>query len=159
MNQIIIDISADPVNNTPRKLHLQGLLVKSDLNMVLTGNVIYYHPDGRTMQRAIEEDPLLTRQQKAIQIQRFNTQVVTADTSNVFVDATGSPVLPDEKGNYPEGLVPELQFWQNISVGDMLVNSGIPAEVLQGLKGVKFAQLFYGAIQAAMNSMDARKRF
>jgi hypothetical protein len=159
MDQIIIDISADPVNGTARKLHLQGLQIKSDLNMVLTANVVYYATDGRTMQKAIEDDPVLTRQQKAIQIQRYQTQTVIADTTNVLVDQNGDPVLSDENGNYPEGLVPELTFWQNINVAQMLVNSGLPEQILQVLQNVKFSQLFYGAIQAAMNSMDTRKRF
>lgn len=160
MNQIIIPISPDPLNGVLRKLHFTGLQIKSDLNMLLSAEVVYYAPDGTTpMLNAIEADEALTMHQKRLQIDKFRSVLVRADTSGVWVNEQGEPVELLAELIPPPNAMPEITFWQNIPLSVFLAGAGLPEPIMQVMAQIKFADLFYGAIQQGMQNMDSRKRF
>jgi hypothetical protein len=161
-----IQISNDPITGAKRKLVFAGLSIHKDFNMQLKGQLEYYDDNDQRMTEVIEQDETLTRSQKIIRIQQFLNRSFEADTTGIWVDKNGEPVKLIQSGDQgnittmpPEGAVPELEFWQNLSLSYFLQGQGLPDDVMKILSQIKFSSLFYGAIEQSMKNLDNRNRF
>jgi len=155
---ITIPLPPDPITDTERKLHFTGLEINPNLEMVLKTMVVYYADNDTPMLSWIEANEDLSIGQKRLQVQKFTPQHRTAETSGTFVDVTGEPVQLDEENNPPEGSMPELEFWQNITLDVFFQGQPLPDAIVGFLKQVRFADLFYAAIANSMQSMSNRLR-
>ena len=66
----------------------------------------------------INNDETLSEKQKSIDSERFSNKKRSSTTRGSWVNpSTGVIVKPDNSGNYPEGSVTQLTFWQSLPHG------------------------------------------
>jgi hypothetical protein len=152
--------------NTPIKDKLTGYLIKiehdhfeirKNLEMKHRVSRVFYTNAG-TEEEPIFGEPLLdviqekfdndelTESQFIKAREMFRTTYFESDTQDKMVNpATGQAVLADEEtGEYPEGSVTELQFWQSL-----------PHAMFAG---DATADKVYGGLLLSMQSMKANER-
>lgn len=95
------------------------LTIDEDLEMTVTVKLVFYTNEngdfGRPLLDVIREDENLTESQKRNDSERFKTVEFISSTRGTMVNPeTGESIKPDENGNFPEGSITQLQFWQNV---------------------------------------------
>jgi len=100
------------------KLVHHKLEIDSDLEMTATILLEFWTKDEQggfdtPVLNVIRQNESLTDKQKANDIRVFNTLKWSSSTKGSRVaPATGAFVYPDEQGNYPEGSITQLEYWQ-----------------------------------------------
>ena len=73
---------------------------------------------GEPVLQVIANDSELTARQKANDMEVFRTRIWSSTTRGSWCNpTTGALVYPDNSGNYPEGSVTQLTFWQSLPHG------------------------------------------
>lgn len=93
------------------------LVIEEDLEMTATVKLVYYTNNdgefGEPLLSIIRDDTSLTESQKRNDMERFKTIEWSSSTRGAMVNPeTGVTVEMDENGNYPEGSITQLQYWQ-----------------------------------------------
>jgi len=131
INTLEVEISDDPVTGLKRKSRHYELIIDHNLEMTHIREIVFYEKlidgsYGRPIIDVITEDENLSEEAKHLKRVMFAPQRVRVNTSGVYVNPyTGHTVeqvtTTDEEGNeataYPEGSIPELEFWQNLPIG------------------------------------------
>lgn len=115
------EIADDPISGLKRKIVHYEFILHRNLEMTSEREIVFYEklPDGsygRPITQVIVESDL-TEDQKREALKTYSPKRVKVNTASSYVNpATGIPVQPDENGNYPEGSVLELEFWQSLPI-------------------------------------------
>ena len=135
--------------NSPHLIQMRHsrLVIEEDLEMTATVKLVYYINDdgefGEPLLSVIANDTSLTESQRRNDMERFKTIEWSSSTRGAMVDPeTGTTVEMDENGNYPEGSITQLQYWQQ-APADMF-----PGELL--------SQKVYAAIVKNMDEIYNR---
>lgn len=102
------------------KLVHHKLEIDSDLEMRVHVRIEFWTKDAegefdQPVLDLINADPLLTESQKSNDREVFKTRIWSSTTrGSKVMPATGVLVYPDENGNYPEGSITQLQYWQSL---------------------------------------------
>lgn len=138
-----VEISNDPITGLKRKLVHHRFIIETNLEMVHYRKLVHFEkidngtPEGaygRPILQVIAENETLTPEAKRKLAEQYEPQVYGVDTSGVWVNpATGQPVQKDAEGNYPEGSVQELAFWQSLPISFIQPPPTTNAEVVYGL--------------------------
>ncbi|AEL24363.1 hypothetical protein [Cyclobacterium marinum] len=121
------------------------LEIDSDLEMRAFIRLEFWTKDengefDQPLLEVIQNDPNLSLSQKANDIEMFKTRIWSSTTrGSRVVPETGVFVYPDEAGNYPEGSITQLEYWQSL-----------PAEAFPG---TTLAQKVYAALLANMEEI------
>lgn len=129
--------------------------IKENLEMRQVVDVVFYEnvngKFGRPMLQVIEDEMaqgLITVQERKIAMAQFKTVQYESETGNSFVNPeTGQMVEKDNEGNYPEGSIPELIFWQNL-----------PEQLFASDEKKTLAGRVYSCMLFSMQRMIDRKR-
>lgn len=127
--------------------------IESNLDMTHRIKVKYLS-NGADYSEKIESDLSLTESEKTYYKSRFEPIKYSSGTAGCFVNAAnGDPVIPDETGNFPEGItvIPELELWQQLPPEYF---SGANLNQITGrrdfLPGTTFAELVYNGLRYNM---------
>ncbi|MBD3630532.1 hypothetical protein [Cyclobacterium sp.] len=102
------------------RLEHEKLEIDQDLEMTASIRLVFYTKDeageiDRPVLDVIREDTSLTESQKRNDLEMFRTRVWKSSTrGSMVLPTTGELVYPDEYGNYPEGAITQLQYWQSL---------------------------------------------
>lgn len=102
------------------KLVHQKLEIDSDLEMRAYIRLEFWTKDedgefDQPLLQVIGDNPDLSASQKKNDMELFKTRIWSSTTrGSMVLPATGELVYPDENGEYPEGAVSQLQYWQSI---------------------------------------------
>ena len=127
------------------KLVHHKLEIESDLEMRAHIRLEFWTKDeqgefGEPVLEAIRNNPNHSESQKRNDMETFRTRIWSSSTRGSRVlPATGELVDPDENGNYPEGSITQLQYWQSI-----------PAEAFPG---ATLAEKVYAALIVNMEEI------
>ena len=127
------------------KLVHHKLEIDSDLEMRASIRLEFWTKDengnfGEPVLKVIKNNPNLSDSQKQNDLETFRTRVWPSSTrGSMVMPATGELVYPDENGNYPEGSITQLQYWQSI-----------PAEAFPG---ATLAEKVYAALIVNMEEI------
>lgn len=138
INKLEVEISDDPVSGLKRKLIHDKLEIMSDLQMVHWRRIVKYEKlsdgsYGRPIIQAILENENLSKEFKQKLIDDNQPQLIGVSTAGVYVDAQGTPVIQNSDNSFPEGSIPELQFWQNLPISFLNPAPTLCSDVLYGL--------------------------
>ncbi len=89
-----------------------------DKEMDILLHIDYYVGNERLLD-IIQADTTLSQTAKELKMSQFATYGFVKSTRNSWVMIDGSPVEPNEAGEYPEGAIPELLWFQNLTWQNM----------------------------------------
>lgn len=155
MNSLSINTPIlDRYTNALKKVEHEHFEIRKTLEMKHRVAVVFYEningEFGRPMLQVIQEDlaaGTITQSVYQQSRQRFRTIFYDSDTAGTYVNAeTGEAILPDDNGNYPDGMtvIPELDFWQ------ALAHDLFP--------GATLSEKVYAALSTSMSNMIVRNR-
>ncbi|MEX0884511.1 MAG: hypothetical protein WDZ72_13660, partial [Cyclobacteriaceae bacterium] len=96
----------------------EKLEIAQDMEMTASIRLVFYTKNesgeyDQPVLNVIRENNELTESQKRNDTEMFRTRVWSSSTRGSWVlPDTGELVYPDENGNYPEGSITQLQYWQ-----------------------------------------------
>lgn len=173
INSLDVPISNDPINGLKRKLVHDKLMIGKDLEMKHFRKIVYYEkiadgtPEGAYGRPILDVIAAsnLSDEAKTRQLEIYQPVDANADTTGSYVDSTGKPIaqvsfFTDANGavvpegtpgaikqmKWPDGSVPELQFWQNMPIAFIQ-----PAPTL-------VSQTIYQLMQMSMKAADNNGR-
>jgi hypothetical protein len=120
------------------KLVHRKLEIEEDLEMRATIRLEFWTKDengdfDQPVLNVIANNEALTQNQKRNDMETFRTRIWSSSTRGSWVNpATGQLVFPDENGEYPEGSITQLQYWQNIPA-DMFPGTTLAEKVYAAL--------------------------
>lgn len=144
-DEIIVPISKAPFTNKDRIARHESFVIFNDLNMVQQVNTHYVNEAGVLIHDLIDADLNLTPAQKELAKAQYPTRLVSKTTEGAFCESTTGAVVPPGT----PGAVPQLDFFQNITVGQMMALTGTT-------KTDSFAQVLYTMLAGEIQKIDAR---
>jgi hypothetical protein len=132
-----------------KKVEHQELIIAKDLEMIHKIAVVFYTDDngkfGEPLLDVINTDETLTPSQRQQLRDRFKTVYYESNTRNKMVTLEGEPVQADpETGEFPEGLITELQLWQAVKA--------------EQVPGTLISEKVYALLMQSMANMAQRER-
>lgn len=98
----------------------ERLEIDQDLEMTASIRLVFYTKDeagefDRPVLDVIRENTNLTESQKRNDLEMFRTRIWQSSTrGSMVLPDSGQLVYPNQYGNYPEGSITQLQYWQSL---------------------------------------------
>jgi hypothetical protein len=155
---------ADPYNpNVLKKITHKKFTIDASLEMYQEVDVVCYENNngqaGLLMLTAIEQNENLTPEQKSVQREIYKTRPFSTSTAGYMVDPlTGQQAIPVD-GQYPDGSISELEYWQQMPFGvftKQTLDQLIPG--VEWLVGDKMSELIYNGLLMSAVKIIQRNR-
>ncbi|QHV96306.1 hypothetical protein [Spirosoma endbachense] len=137
---IEVEIDPNPLITIPhtRTAKLVESRDEEDLHKLVTIRIVYYDLDGVPMLESIRNNEALSVDAKTYQSTLFASyQLAPKSTRGSYMmPSTLEIVYPDESGNYPEGAIPEILLYQNVTDAQVQAMGIVPAGVVSSQQRV-----------------------